>query len=116
MGHILRQHSADHRQVHALFRQYADTPDPYLKQIIAEHIFAELTLYMLLEETVFSPAFAEQADEEGDGGPVVGGEKSLRDAQAHGRRLVRDQTMHAGQMLARADPSEDECRRRSPRR
>ena len=65
MGHILRQHSADHRQVHALFRQYADTPDPYLKQIIAEHIFAELTLYMLLEETVFSPAFAEQADEEG---------------------------------------------------
>ena len=36
-----------------------------LKQIIAEHVFAELTLHMLLEETVFYPAFAEQADEEG---------------------------------------------------
>jgi len=57
--------TADHRQVCALFQQYADTPDPYLKQIIAEHVFAELTLHMLLEETVFYPAVAEQADEEG---------------------------------------------------
>jgi hemerythrin-like domain-containing protein len=57
--------TADHHQVCALFQQYADTPDPYLKQIIAEHVFAELTLHMLLEETVFYPAFAEQADEEG---------------------------------------------------
>lgn len=57
--------TADHRQVRALFQQYADTPDPYLKQIIAEHVFAALTLHMLLEETVFYPAFAEQADEEG---------------------------------------------------
>jgi hemerythrin-like domain-containing protein len=57
--------TADHRQVCALFQQYADTPNPYLKQIIAEHVFAELTLHMLLEETVFYPAFAEQADEEG---------------------------------------------------
>src|SRR4029450_2504836 len=56
---------ADHRQVRALFQQYADTSDPYLKQIIAEHVFAELTLHMLLEETVFYPAVAEQADEEG---------------------------------------------------
>jgi hemerythrin-like domain-containing protein len=55
----------DHRQVRALFQQYADTPDPYLQQIIAEHVFAELALHMLLEETVFYPAFAEQADEEG---------------------------------------------------
>ena len=55
--------TADHRQVRALFQQYADTPDPYLKQIIAEHVFAELTLHMLLEETVFYPAVAEQADE-----------------------------------------------------
>src|SRR5437899_2545743 len=59
--------TADHRQVCALFQQYADTSDPYLKQIIAEHVFAELTLHMLLEETVFYPAFAEQADEEGKG-------------------------------------------------
>jgi Hemerythrin HHE cation binding domain len=56
--------TADHRQVRALFKQYADTTDPYLKQIIAEHIFAELILHMLLEETVFYPAFAEQADTE----------------------------------------------------
>ena len=57
--------TADHRQVRALFQQYADTSDPYLRQIIAEHVFAELTLHMLLEETVFYPAVAEQADEEG---------------------------------------------------
>jgi hemerythrin superfamily protein len=57
--------TADHRQVRALFQQYADTVDPYLRQIIAEHVFAELTLHMLLEETVFYPAVAEQADEEG---------------------------------------------------
>jgi iron-sulfur cluster repair protein YtfE (RIC family) len=56
--------TADHRQVRALFQQYADTPDPYLKQVIAEHVFAELTLHMLLEETVFYPALAEQADAE----------------------------------------------------
>ena len=57
--------TADHRQVRALFQQYADTPDPYLRQIIAEHVFAELTLHMLLEEAVFYPAVAEQANEEG---------------------------------------------------
>jgi hemerythrin-like domain-containing protein len=57
--------TADHRQVRVLFQQYEDTPDPYLKQIIAEHVFAELTLHILLEETVFYPAFAEQADAEG---------------------------------------------------
>jgi hemerythrin superfamily protein len=57
--------TADHRQVRALFQQYEDTQDPYLKQIITEHVFAELTLHMLLEETVFYPAVAEQADEEG---------------------------------------------------
>jgi len=57
--------TADHRQVRALLQQYEDTSDPYLKQIIAEHVFAELTLHMLLEETVFYPAVAEQADEEG---------------------------------------------------
>ncbi len=57
--------TADHRHVCALLQQYEDTSDPYLKQIIAEHVFAELTLHMLLEETVFYPAVAEQADEEG---------------------------------------------------
>src|SRR4029077_16775526 len=57
--------TADHHQVCALFQQYADTSDLYLKQIIAEHVFAELTLHMLLEETVFYPAVVEQADAEG---------------------------------------------------
>ena len=57
--------TTDHRQVRALFQQYEDTPDPYLKQIIAEHVFAELTLHTLLEETMFYPAVAEQADTEG---------------------------------------------------
>src|SRR5438093_7881302 len=64
-GDAITMLTADHRQVRALFQQYADTPDLYLKQIIAEHVFAELTLHMLLEETVFYPAFAEQADAEG---------------------------------------------------
>ena len=57
--------TADHRQVRSLFQQYEDTPDPYLKQIIAEHIFAELALHALLEETVFYPALVELADAEG---------------------------------------------------
>ena len=57
--------TTEHRQILALFQQYGDTPDPYLRQIIAEHVFAELTLHTLLEETVFYPAVAEQADEEG---------------------------------------------------
>jgi hemerythrin-like domain-containing protein len=69
--------TADHRQVRALFQQYADTSDPYLKQIIAEHVFAELELHMLLEETVFYPAFAEQADKEGN--PLVS--EALQDHQ-----------------------------------
>jgi len=47
---------ADHRQVRTLFQQYEETPDPYLKQIIAEHVFAELALHALLEETIFYPA------------------------------------------------------------
>ncbi len=57
--------TADHRQVRALFQQYEATPDPYLKQIIAEHIFAELALHALLEETIFYPALAELADAAG---------------------------------------------------
>jgi hemerythrin-like domain-containing protein len=48
---------ADHLQVHTLFRQYEDTHDPYLKQIIAEHVFAELEVHTQLEEQVFYPAY-----------------------------------------------------------
>lgn len=57
--------TADHRQVRTLFQQYEDTPDPYLKQIIAEHVFAELALHALLEETIFYPTLAELADAAG---------------------------------------------------
>jgi hemerythrin superfamily protein len=57
--------TADHRQVRTLFQQYEDTPDPYLKQIIAEHVFAALALHALLEETIFYPALAELAEAEG---------------------------------------------------
>jgi iron-sulfur cluster repair protein YtfE (RIC family) len=64
-GDAVAMLTADHRQVRVLLQQYAETPDPYLQQIIAEHVFAELTLHLLLEETVFYPAFAEQTDEEG---------------------------------------------------
>src|SRR5436309_1717175 len=76
---------ADHLQVGTLFQQYEETPDPYLKQIIAEHVFAELTLHMLLEEAVFYPAFAEQADAEDK--PLVEG--ALRDHQWI-RELIAD--------------------------
>jgi hemerythrin superfamily protein len=48
---------ADHLQVHTLFRQYEETHDPYLKQIIAEHVFAELEVHAQLEEQVFYPAY-----------------------------------------------------------
>ena len=73
--------TAGHCQVRVLFQQYEDTPDPYLKQIIAEHVFAELTLHMLLEETVFYPALAEQADAEG---------KQLVDDALQDHQRVRD--------------------------
>ena len=62
---VIAMLTADRRQVRALFKQYEDTPDPYPKQIIAEHVLAERTLYMLLEEMVFYAAFAEQDDEAG---------------------------------------------------
>src|SRR5215468_8566919 len=57
--------TADHRQVRILFQHYEDTPDPYLKQIIAEHVCAALALHALLEETVFYPAVAALTDAEG---------------------------------------------------
>src|SRR5437879_6798932 len=89
--------TADHRQVRALFQQYEDTPDPYLKQIIAEHVFAELTLHMLLEETVFYPVFAEQADEEGKGlvRDALQDHQQLRDLIATLQYVAEDQDFEA---------------------
>jgi hemerythrin-like domain-containing protein len=72
---------ADHRQVRTLFRQYEETTEPYLKQIIAEHVFAELELHALLEETIFYPALAELADTEG---------KQLVDGALQDHHLVRE--------------------------
>ena len=90
--------TADHRQVRVLFQQYADTPDPYLKQIIAEHIFAELTLHMLLEETVFYPAVAEQADEEGKRlvSEALQDHQQLRDLIAPLQDVAEDEAFEAG--------------------
>ena len=86
--------TADHRQVRALFQQYEDTPDLYLKQIIAEHVFAELTLHMVLEETVFYPVFAEQADEEGKGlvSDALQDHQQLRDLIATLQEIDDDST------------------------
>jgi hemerythrin-like domain-containing protein len=86
--------TADHRQVRALFQQYEDTSDPYLKQIIAEHVFAELTLHMVLEETVFYPVFAEQADEEGKGlvSDALQDHQQLRDLIATLQEIDDDST------------------------
>ena len=58
--------TADHRQVRALFQQYADTPDPYLKQIIAEHVFTELERHAYLEDPVLYAAFAVATDAAGE--------------------------------------------------
>jgi iron-sulfur cluster repair protein YtfE (RIC family) len=89
--------TADHRQVRALFQQYEDTPDPYLKQIIAEHVFAELTLHMLLEESVFYPVFAEQADEEGKGlvRDALQDHQQLRDLIATLQDVAEDEAFEA---------------------
>src|SRR5215471_15272851 len=62
---------AAHRQVLQLFRHYDATPDPALRQRIAEDVFAALALLGQLEETVFYPAVVEAAGEEGD--RLVGG-------------------------------------------
>jgi len=56
---------ADHLQVQTLFRQYDETHDPYLKQIIAEHVFAELEVHTQLEEQVFYPAYAANTGKNG---------------------------------------------------
>jgi len=70
-GDAIAMLKADHRKVRSLFLQYKATHDPHMKQRIAAQVFAELALTAQLEETVFYPAFAAEADEEGD--CLVGG-------------------------------------------
>lgn len=62
---------ADHRKVLNLFRQYGATNDQDLKRRVAEHVLTELELHAQLEETVFYPAFAARAYDEGE--RLVGG-------------------------------------------
>ena len=56
---------ADHQKVTGLFSEYAATSDQKVKRKIAEQVFIELETHAQLEETVFYPAFEEEADEEG---------------------------------------------------
>jgi hemerythrin superfamily protein len=56
---------ADHRKVQDLFQKYENTSDQKTKQQIAAQVFTELEAHAQLEETVFYPAFAQEADQEG---------------------------------------------------
>jgi hemerythrin superfamily protein len=56
---------ADHQKVQALFAQYESKRDFSTKQHIAEQVFTELELHAQVEETVFYPAFEEQAGKKG---------------------------------------------------
>jgi hemerythrin-like domain-containing protein len=56
---------ADHQKVMDLFSEYAATSDQKAKRQIATRVFVELETHAQLEEIVFYPAFAEEADEEG---------------------------------------------------
>jgi hemerythrin superfamily protein len=56
---------ADHHTVRQLFRTYEAATDPHTKQQLAAQVFVELDTHAQLEETVFYPAFEEQADAEG---------------------------------------------------
>jgi iron-sulfur cluster repair protein YtfE (RIC family) len=89
---------ADHHQVCTLFQQYEGTPDPYLKQIIAEHVLAELTLHLLLEETVFYPAVVAQTDEEGTRlvSAALQDHQQLRELMATLQALDDDTAFEAG--------------------
>jgi hemerythrin superfamily protein len=56
---------ADHRKVKDLFARYESARDFTTKEQIARQVFTELDIHAQLEETIFYPAFAEQADAEG---------------------------------------------------
>lgn len=69
---------ADHQKVKELFAKYEAASAQQTKQKLAEQIFVELDTHAQLEETVFYPAFEEQADAEGK--QLVA--ESLREHQA----------------------------------
>jgi hemerythrin superfamily protein len=47
--------SQDHRQVEALFQQFAGESDPVRRRDVGDRIMAELTLHAEVEETFFYP-------------------------------------------------------------
>ena len=57
---------ADHQRVNDLFQQYEQNRDPQGRQQLIAQVLPALELRMLLEDTVFYPAWAEETDEEGE--------------------------------------------------
>ena len=56
---------ADHQKVRELFQDYKSAQDQKAKSKIAQRVFVELETHAQLEETVFYPAFKQEADQEG---------------------------------------------------
>ena len=56
---------ADHQKVRELFQDYESAQDQKAKSKIAQQVFVELETHAQLEETVFYPAFKQEADQEG---------------------------------------------------
>ena len=57
---------ADHQRIKDLFHQYEQSRDPQGRQELVAQVLPALELRMLLEDTVFYPAWAEETDEEGE--------------------------------------------------
>jgi hemerythrin superfamily protein len=57
---------ADHQRTKDLFQQYEQSRDPQGRQQLIAQVLPALELRMLLEDTVFYPALAADADEAGD--------------------------------------------------
>ncbi len=57
----------DHRKVKDLLREYTDTGDDAFKarQEIADRVFAELEVHMMLEEEIFYPAVKAKTGDDG---------------------------------------------------
>jgi hemerythrin superfamily protein len=84
---------ADHRKVEELFAKYERAKTSQTKRKIATQICSELDLHAQLEETVFYPAFAQEADREG---------KQLVAESLAEHQTIKDQ-MAALEALADAD-------------
>ena len=56
---------ADHQKVRELFQEYERAQDQKAKSKIAQRVFVELETHAQLEETIFYPAFKQEADQEG---------------------------------------------------